>query len=419
MIYMSFSPLLIAILFSNLYVFQKKDGYLSIVVISIYFLFFFILAPILQLIDNQKYLINTLRYDFFESIYANFIIFLSYFFMLLGYFYNSKKIRVGDRAQDFAGYKKRSFTLLFLTTLIILCAFEYYFTYQNIYIFSEGIIAVFRKTFYLLPIAFLCYFIMDKKKQNKNVLFFIILSIIILLVFKNPYLERRSALGAAYLAFIIIASWPLFKRPKHLFLLILFGIGVGFPLMSFFTHAMVVTKNGLELYPFALYEQIFGMYLMPHFDSWAQVVASVNFTKLYGFDYGHQLSGAFFILIPRFFWSSKPGSTGELLGEYLQQFGMSFTNLSAPLPAEGYLAFGLVGVVVLSALFGYIARQLDFIAVSNNGFRKFIGIYLIMLIIYILRGSLSSALLSFFLGAVPLYFFVFLWKKNELSNNFK
>ena len=61
------------------------------------------------------------------------------------------------------------------------------------------------------------------------------------------------------------------------------------------------------------------------------------------------LLSALFFFVPRTVWPQKSIGTG---GESAMYEGYPFINISSPLPSEFYVDFGMVGLVVLSTLFG-------------------------------------------------------------------
>ena len=62
---------------------------------------------------------------------------------------------------------------------------------------------------------------------------------------------------------------------------------------------------------------------------------------MHGMQWGRQLLGALLFFVPSAVWSGKPLASGIFIANYLiANYSMWFTNLSAPLIAEGYLDFG-------------------------------------------------------------------------------
>jgi hypothetical protein len=74
--------------------------------------------------------------------------------------------------------------------------------------------------------------------------------------------------------------------------------------------------------------------------------------------------------------------------------GYSFSNLSAPLWAEGYINFGIIGVVVLFFVFGVLVQRLDSqgaAALRLGGALALPASILPFYVFILLRGSLLQA----------------------------
>lgn len=104
-----------------------------------------------------------------------------------------------------------------------------------------------------------------------------------------------------------------------------------------------------------------------------------------------QALGVLLFWVPRAIWHDKPVDTGILLAEYR---GYDFTNLSAPLWAEGLVNGGVIGMGMVFVAFGVLLSALDNRLVSNLGqlgwWTVCGGIFPAYLTI-ILRGSLLQA----------------------------
>ena len=82
-----------------------------------------------------------------------------------------------------------------------------------------------------------------------------------------------------------------------------------------------------------------------------------KYVEEFGISWGNQLLGAILFFVPRSIWPSKPLGTGHTAIVALDQH--YFSNVSAPLIAEGYVNFGIVGVVLFALAAGWIFRKLD------------------------------------------------------------
>jgi hypothetical protein len=115
--------------------------------------------------------------------------------------------------------------------------------------------------------------------------------------------------------------------------------------------------------------------------------------------------------VPSSIWSSKPLATGIFLADYLiNNYSMWFTNLSAPLAAEGYLDFGPAGVILYACILAVFVAFLNRLALRRDGWVAFpMAIYASVFLMIVMRGSLmiamgfaAAAFLAFCLAAALL-----------------
>lgn len=92
------------------------------------------------------------------------------------------------------------------------------------------------------------------------------------------------------------------------------------------------------------------------YDAYLQIVNAVRYVDAHGVMDGVNIVGVAGFWVPRAVWPGKPRPTGEYLAEHA---GFTYTNLSAPLWAEGFAAYGLLGVVLVLAAWGFVSGVLD------------------------------------------------------------
>jgi xanthosine utilization system XapX-like protein len=78
----------------------------------------------------------------------------------------------------------------------------------------------------------------------------------------------------------------------------------------------------------------------------------VAYSAVHGHDNGRLLGVAFSVLVPRDVWPSKPLFMPQILGQSVLYSDLS--GLPAGLLGEGYISFGVTGVVLLSFAFGVL-----------------------------------------------------------------
>jgi len=141
-----------------------------------------------------------------------------------------------------------------------------------------------------------------------------------------------------------------------------------------------------------------------HFDAYENFASAVegNFIS-----HGEQLLGSLLFFVPRLIWSDKPVGSGY---EMASQFGYQFKNISMPFLGEGYVNFGIVGVVLFAVLIGYSMAKLDSVfgsRVRANGkvnYSTAIYYFMIGAIFFLLRGDLMSSVAYISAGLIVALF---------------
>jgi oligosaccharide repeat unit polymerase len=109
--------------------------------------------------------------------------------------------------------------------------------------------------------------------------------------------------------------------------------------------------------------------------------------------YGRQLIGTIFFFIPRSIWPNKPTGSGSTLAD---MNGQPFGNISMPYIAEGYINFGIFGVILFMFFLGYILNTFDTFFWNNKKNKTTLfNVYytiLIGLIFFIMRGDMLSSI---------------------------
>lgn len=112
--------------------------------------------------------------------------------------------------------------------------------------------------------------------------------------------------------------------------------------------------------------------------------------------YGANILTAIFFFVPRFLWPSKELGSGATISG---QLDLSLDNISMPYFAEGYLAFGIIGLLlspVLLARIVYFIDSLFYKKAMNNlsadsPFQAIAYFNLMYLLFFMLRGDFLSS----------------------------
>lgn len=146
------------------------------------------------------------------------------------------------------------------------------------------------------------------------------------------------------------------------------------------------------------------------YDCFSMFTFAVYRTAIDDFAYGRFLCSAALFFLPRSLWPDKPRPSSSDLGQYLMQHHSGwFDNLSCPPMGDGYMDFGIVGVVGMGAVFGYLIERSDQVIDrwSQSTFvRRGLAAAVVAFIPILLRGSLG-AVMGFVIA--PVILLAILW----------
>lgn len=220
-----------------------------------------------------------------------------------------------------------------------------------------------------------------------------------------------NALTRAWLGATVVAPALLFM-PRQRWSIFLFFIGFIFSMVFIFPQldknrradgAESGLVSNLEFFNNdreIAYAQLINK---PDFDVFQQFCNSVQYVEENGLLWGSNFVGAAAFWVPRNIWADKPIGTGYIVGRY---FRNPNDNLSSPLWMEGYMAFGLAGIIGLMFFYGRFSADVDsrFLSALSSE-RPISSLYPVLAVfwaghqMYFLRGDLLS---SVTFSAVPL-----------------
>ena len=131
------------------------------------------------------------------------------------------------------------------------------------------------------------------------------------------------------------------------------------------------------------------------YDAYTMFTLVVDYVSHIGVTAGNQLLGAIFFFVPRSIWPGKAVGSGYHVADTL---GWSFKNLSCPLPGEGYINFGIIGIILFGVFIGRLTMKLDVlywksIDIKQKNIRRIDVIYPVtaMFFFFMCRGDLMSS----------------------------
>jgi hypothetical protein len=212
-----------------------------------------------------------------------------------------------------------------------------------------------------------------------------------------PLVLPRALMAACYVGVALSFGGALWLRKPQLFSLGLIALIIGiYPLMSL---ARWNTEEADRRFS-DLNSYVSQSYVGGDFDAHVMVCRTVEYVRRNGTSNGRQLLTALAFPVPRKVWPQKSIGSGALVHTALRK---EWTNVSSPLPAEGYINFGLLGALLFSALFAAGAQRYDAYYWAWRTRRAGLGdfsfpilFYPVVLVLsaFVLRGDLLSSLAS-------------------------
>lgn len=171
--------------------------------------------------------------------------------------------------------------------------------------------------------------------------------ITLLLICANfPTALPRYWLATMYMGLGITAFSGILARRKRLFEIVLMsGLLFVFPLLSLIR--IPSEKQSRKAISFCTQD----------FDTYGSLQNTLRYTKEHGFQKGKQISTTLLFFIPRTYWPEKSIGSGAIVNH--PRPGSDFRNYASPLPAEGYIDFGIAGALTWVGLAAIMAAWYD------------------------------------------------------------
>ncbi len=403
--------------------FLEKDFSPFISAYLIFNLLFFIIAPLTQISEldpeHPKY-VNNLPYVYSQTIRTNLYILLFNITFFVSYIILKKRNR---KEQSFTISKMLPFDILVVLVLcILILVFNIDYIQHKLvtpnwklrYDEGKSIKIIISKVLFSLPlagIAMCTMYFRKKKKKPTNWLVILVAMIIfltLLLIFKNPFMEKRSGLGPVYFCLLFLFIPKLLNSNIKTTLALYASMILIMPLLAIFTHVNASFSEVLEkpsLITKALNsETLLSNFNTLHFDAYANFLATQEYASIDGFSKGEQLGSAFFFFVPRSIWESKPITTGQLVGNHLiEKHDFWFNNLSNPYISEAYLNFGIVGIILFAFVFAYVLSKAVNYLRSDDYLKKTLAFFTAIHLVYFLRGDFTNGFSQLVLVAFGIY----------------
>lgn len=392
----------------------KCDLPISLNKINWYFLLIFlVIIPFYQL--SSGYAPRNMHLTDYEIIYTNILILL----WCIGYYvsYNLKNTEKKIKSRKGLTLPKSKLFYTFLLIISVMCLVYEAATLGFANLFVRGTLEFDEDTFGIMiffltrsiPAMSLAIYLWTLKKKIKifpkhQMYGMALILFIVTFILNNPLTLSRFLIGAVYLGLMISAFNISSFNGKKFDILLIFSIVIIFPIMyafKFYTLEQILSPN---------YTLEINNYNSVDFDAFQMIGRTIRFVERYGHQYGAQFRSVIFFFMPRDILDIKGEPSGQLVATIQN---VSYTNLSSPIVAEGFIDFGAIGVVVYAFVFGKIAKFFDYktyayIKDTNHiYFNEIAFSFLIGYFVYIYRGALQPTflrLMGFFLFLILLYF---------------
>lgn len=224
------------------------------------------------------------------------------------------------------------------------------------------------------------------KNEKKGLLSFLI-QLICLLICCFPTTIPRYKMACIYAPLAMII-FPVLKKKCYFFWAFVLAIFFVLPVFSDIRYRIdfqsAVTYLG---------DNFLGTYTEVDYDAYRMLAGTVHYVREFGITSGMQLLGTLFFFVPSSIWKGKPGGSGSTVIRATLSDD-AFSNVSCPFVAEGYINFGIVGIVLFAVILGYIVKKFDtryWLIARKQGIQFSPYLYLMLLFFFMLRGDLLSS----------------------------
>ncbi|MEZ4796955.1 MAG: O-antigen polysaccharide polymerase Wzy [Flavobacteriaceae bacterium] len=390
--------------------------------ITFNYLFLF-LAPMVQISNmnnNNGLFPNYFPYSEGIVVFANGLICLFHSFFFISYLWFKKTTFKNRPKEQFKKSKYVPLTILilfFISLITLFFSYDYIITsiteshWRSELLFKMSVSSqlILKKVLYMLPLGalVLAHNYLKNKTLTKNtvIIFFLAFFLLLLLLFfKNPLTEKRNAIGPIYITLLFLFYPKLLNSNIKSFLFLFLSLVVFFPLASGLTHldatlGEIINNPSIILKTYEI-GGIVNSFTAMHYDAFSNILATIGYTIDNGFSNGYQLISGLLFFIPRSVWASKSNSSGEFIGDYLiENHNFFFNNLSNPLVSEGYINFGVFGVILLSICLAFFVVKFLVWLSSDNPLKRIVSFYFAVHLIFLLRGDFTNGF-SYFIGTL-------------------
>lgn len=219
-------------------------------------------------------------------------------------------------------------------------------------------------------------------------------SMVLVAVIDNPVVHARYQLAG--LVFFAVDYYFYGRRTKFLAVMLIVGVLIAPALQVFrYEHSSDASGGG------GLFDSTL---LSKDYDAFQMSSYTIFTVDRAGIGWGSNILGATLFFVPRALWTSKPEPTAWIIYEVANSSTeLGTSNLSTPLMAEGYFAFGWPGALLIAFLYWWAIARVTRLSWKDANSWAFLSRCLLAgLVLIFLRGTLTvgvSAVAGYFAAA--------------------
>lgn len=338
----------------------KRRAYSLTIIHWLFCIFFFFIAAIVQYAANSFPWIG--YRDDNIILKTNLLLFVWTISFIIGGRLSKKPINKSDSLKSEFIPKEKNIILITIGAILILLykvstiGFSGLFSkslYTDAINIEDGSLSLLVNKFLVsyCCVSTLITIILSKTRNNCRI-YALINIICLFLAFFPPNLSRNVV--ATVYGSVLLALFPSFKKNRRFIIIFFLAFLVLFPFFNVFRYKEFSNVNIIDTLN-ATIDNMSSEWTAGHYDAYTTLSLTIDHVKESGVTYGRQLLGVLLFFIPRSLWPNKPIGSGAYMAESIG----TFSNISCPLPGEGYINFGLIGLIIFGILFGYAAKKID------------------------------------------------------------
>ena len=231
-------------------------------------------------------------------------------------------------------------------------------------------------------------FCLARFKNNRDCAWLLVLDLVFLLIAVFPMGLPRYYAAVIYGPILVLTIPSLLCRKGVFAIVFLAALLVVFPAINVFRNE----SFNINTLVMALGDSLINLpegFLTGDYDAYSMLARTLDYVSSQGISFGYDFLAALLFFVPRALWPEKSVGSGH---EVATQQGQAYTNLSCPLPAEGYINFGLVGLCFFAVAIGLICRFCDLrYSQGNQGVWKLFYPSGCFFLFFVMRGDLLSS----------------------------